>query len=77
MEDIKNHHQSLLKIIRRKFSHDYVPAEMFTADWLFQNHPYVVPQKVSEDIDSEEHDSMSAEHKGQSYRLDSMEKILP
>lgn len=41
MEDTKEHHQSLIKINRRVFSRDYVSAEIFTADWIFKNSPYI------------------------------------
>jgi len=41
MEDSKENHQSLIKINSRVFSRDYVPAEIFTADWLFKNSPYI------------------------------------
>ncbi|MCG8378854.1 MAG: outer membrane lipoprotein-sorting protein, partial [Proteobacteria bacterium] len=41
MEDKKEHHQSLIKISKRVFSHDYVPDEIFTADWLYENYPYI------------------------------------
>jgi hypothetical protein len=44
MEDKKQDHQSLIKITRRVFSHDYVPAEVFTAEWLYENYPYIEPQ---------------------------------
>ncbi len=50
MEDVKEQHQSLLKVTRRWFSHDYVPAEMFTAEWLYENHPYVEPRPVEEEL---------------------------
>lgn len=43
MEDKKQEHQSLIKVTRRVFSHDYVPAEVFTAEWLYANYPYVEP----------------------------------
>jgi len=44
MEDKRERHQSLIKISRRIFSHDYVPAEVFTAEWLYENYPYIEPQ---------------------------------
>ncbi len=47
MEDKKEEHQSLIKISRRIFSHDYVPAEVFTAEWLYKNYPYVEPVEES------------------------------
>jgi Outer membrane lipoprotein-sorting protein len=48
MEDKKQEHQSLIKISRRVFSHDYVPAEVFTAEWLYENYPYVEPAAEQE-----------------------------
>lgn len=50
MEDKLEQHQSLIKIHRRVFSRDYVPAEMFSADWLFANHPHT-PPPVAEGAD--------------------------
>ncbi len=49
MEDKKEQHQSLIKISRRIFSHDYVPAEVFTAEWLYENYPYIEPIAEAED----------------------------
>jgi hypothetical protein len=43
MENKKTQHQSLIKTLRRVFSHDYVPAEVFTTEWLFANYPYIEP----------------------------------
>ncbi|MFH1487459.1 MAG: outer membrane lipoprotein-sorting protein, partial [Pseudomonadota bacterium] len=37
MEDQKERHKTLIKIDRRVFSHDYVPSEMFTPEWLLEN----------------------------------------
>tara|TARA_B100000315_G_scaffold252448_1_gene289275 strand:+ start:5313 stop:6275 length:963 start_codon:yes stop_codon:yes gene_type:complete len=37
MENQKERHKTLIKINRRVFSHDYVPAEMFTSTWLLEN----------------------------------------
>jgi Outer membrane lipoprotein-sorting protein len=55
MEDKKEQHQSLIKISRRVFSHDYVPAEVFTAEWLYENYPYIEPiEEVDEEAMSEE-----------------------
>lgn len=54
MEDKRQVHQSLIKVTRRVFSHDYVPSEVFTADWLYENFPYVEPvndSEVEESID--------------------------
>lgn len=54
MEDKKQEHQSLIKVTRRVFSHDYVPAEVFTAEWLYENYPYVElltkPEPEDDDI---------------------------
>jgi len=54
MEDKKQAHQSLIKVTRRVFSHDYVPAEVFTAEWLYENYPYVErltkPEPEDDDI---------------------------
>jgi len=50
MENKKSQHQSLIKTLRRVFSHDYVPAEVFTPEWLYANYPYVEP---IEDPDAE------------------------
>lgn len=43
MIDKKAEHQSLIKVSRRIYSKDYVPEEVFTADWLFTQYPYVEP----------------------------------
>lgn len=48
MEDSKEGHQSLIKINRRVFSRDYVSAEIFTADWLFKNYPFINPPEVDD-----------------------------
>lgn len=55
MEDKKQTHQSLIKVTRRVFSHDYVPAEVFTAEWLYENYPYVelLTKPVPEDDESD------------------------
>ena len=49
MQDKKEHHQSLIKISRRVFSRDYVPEQVFTAQWLYENYPYIEPAKEKED----------------------------
>ena len=48
MEDSKEGHQSLIKINRRVFSRDYVSAEIFTADWLFKNYPFINSPEVDD-----------------------------
>jgi hypothetical protein len=58
MEDSKEHHQSLIKIDRRIFSRDYVSAEIFTADWLFKNYPFISTPDIDEDdVYSEDEDT--------------------
>ena len=37
MENHKEQHKTLIKITQRVFSHDYVPPEMFTSEWLLEN----------------------------------------
>jgi outer membrane lipoprotein-sorting protein len=57
MEDKKQTHQSLIKISRRVFSHDYVPVEVFTAEWLYENYPYIEPvaeQATDDDLEMSE-----------------------
>lgn len=43
MVDKKAEHQSLIKVSRRVYSNDYVPQEVFTAAWLFEQYPYIEP----------------------------------
>ncbi len=58
MEDSKEQHQSLIKIDRRIFSQDYVSAEIFTADWLFKNYPFIsTPDIDEEEVYSEDEDA--------------------
>ncbi len=40
MDDKLEQHRSLIKVERRVFSQDYVPAEMFSAEWLYKNYPH-------------------------------------
>lgn len=49
MADEKEQHQSLIKIHRRVFSRDYVPEEIFSAEWLFQNHPHRTGQSADDE----------------------------
>ena len=53
MQDKKEQHQSLIKISRRVFSHDYVPVEVFTAEWLYKNYPYIEPVDDHAGLDAE------------------------
>ena len=49
MDNLRDQHKTLIKIDQRIYSSDYVPREMFTAQWLFKNYPY----RGSEDIPAE------------------------
>lgn len=51
MENIREQHQTLIKIDRRVFSRDYVSEDIFTADWLFTHYPFVSPPQA-DDMDS-------------------------
>ncbi len=53
MEDRTEEHRSLIKIKRRVFSHDYVPEELFTAQWLFNNQPYIEPPQETPEASEE------------------------
>jgi hypothetical protein len=57
MEDSKEHHKSLIKINRRIFSRDYVSAEIFTAEWLFKNYPYISTPDIDEEVYLEDEDT--------------------
>jgi hypothetical protein len=37
MNNLKGNHRTLIKTEQRIFSHDYVPPEIFTWHWLFEN----------------------------------------
>jgi len=37
MDDLRAHHQSLIRIEHRVFSRDYVPSGMFSVEWLVEN----------------------------------------
>lgn len=39
MDDLREQHQTLIKIDRRVFSRDYVPEKVFSAAWLFEQYP--------------------------------------
>lgn len=52
MTDKKEQHQSLIKVSRRIYSKDYVPEEVFSANWLFQQYPYVEPE--TNDVENED-----------------------
>jgi hypothetical protein len=63
MEDKKLQHQSLIKITKRVFSHDYVPAEVFTAQWLYEHYPYEEPveEPTMDEVDFEMFEDMIEE----------------
>ncbi len=76
MEDLKEQHQSLLKVTRRLFSHDYVPAEIFTAEWLYQNHPYVAPEEMEEDLATDPDTDITVDIDEQLLRAGGEEMVL-
>ena len=43
MDNLRDQHKTLIKIDQRIYSRDYVPSEMFTAQWLFENYPDRAP----------------------------------
>ncbi len=49
MMDKRENHQSLIKITKRVFSRDYVPMEVFSADWLYRNYPHELPVAAEDD----------------------------
>ena len=50
MEDRQKEHKTLIKVNKRVISEDYVPEEVFTINWLFENAPplEIVPNEVDE-----------------------------
>jgi len=46
MQDLAERHQTLIKIDRRVYSRDYVPAEMFSGSWLFRHYPGTPPPET-------------------------------
>lgn len=46
MDDVKARHKTLLKIVRRIFSRDYVPEGLFTLKWLVENQRIPVVKKI-------------------------------
>lgn len=71
MENIKKQHKTLIKINRRVFSHDYVPSEMFTFEWILENRHIITAQKSvlteasrsPEDKDEKSQDSLEKEER--------------
>jgi len=45
MENVKERHKTLIKINRRVFSHHYVPADIFTTEWLLENRHVMRPEQ--------------------------------
>ncbi|HSG90906.1 MAG TPA: outer membrane lipoprotein-sorting protein [Pseudomonadales bacterium] len=60
MEDLRTGHSTLLRIDRRVFSRDYVPAEMFTAEWIVANHPPLDAASGADEPDTELPEDMRA-----------------
>lgn len=51
-------HRTIIKIDKRVFSSDYVPAEVFTEEWLFENQPPLpLADEVEVAIDAEDEGS--------------------
>jgi hypothetical protein len=48
MDDLRNRHQSLIRVERRVFSRDYVPSEIFTAEWLQENQQPIVVEATED-----------------------------
>ena len=53
IENIKNKHRSLIKINRRVFSEDYVPAAMFSREWVLANYPPVSELAARQEADQD------------------------
>ena len=54
MENLKDQHKTLIKIDRRIFSRDYVPQEVFSAEWLYENYPHITQLDREDDGNNEE-----------------------
>ena len=52
MDNLRDGHQSLLRIERRIFSSDRVPAELFTTEWIQSNQP-PLPRSLPDDTEEE------------------------
>lgn len=50
MDSLRDQHKTLIKIDKRIYSRDYVPREMFTAQWLYKNYP----NRAQEDMPAED-----------------------
>lgn len=50
MNNLREVHQTIIKVDQRVFSPDYVPDEVFTADWIFANAP-AVDEEATEPAD--------------------------
>ena len=58
IRDLKQNHQSLVKITRRVFSRDYVPEELFTLEWLVNNQRLALPES---ETDADNQDQKTAD----------------
>ena len=38
VEDLNSRHKSLIKISKRVYSENYVPANIFTLEWMLENY---------------------------------------
>jgi len=50
MEDLRERHSTLIKINRRIVSADYVPDEVFSVRWLYQNQPPLQNEDSTDDV---------------------------
>jgi hypothetical protein len=54
MDDYREHHQTVIKVDRRIFSEDYVPADMFGAEWLRDHYPALPGAAAQQDASADE-----------------------
>ncbi len=53
MENLAEHHSTLLKVNRTIFSDEYVPEEVFTREWLYHNQPpAVLADRLDEQVEN-------------------------
>lgn len=70
MVDYKTEHESLIKIVRRIFSQDYVPENLFTLEWLVNNQRMAQPEAVEETHpDNKETEVIENDGKDITYRI--------
>ncbi|MEX2354200.1 MAG: outer membrane lipoprotein-sorting protein, partial [Gammaproteobacteria bacterium] len=50
VENIQKHHTTLIKVNKRIISDDYVPDEVFSLNWLFQNQPPLEQEETDAEV---------------------------